>query len=304
MRHITIAIIMMICAGSLAIPARVVLAESQSDTTEETFTPEIPIPGTFAGPQVADDTLLSKYVRAIFIYFIWTIGIVATVMVMYGGIRWVSAAGNPGQIKEARDIIDNAIIGVIIGLTSVVLLNIINPRLSELSIPKLASVEKENFADAHISKVCPVKYDVECNGLYRIGDVEVDKKITTDYCIGTKKPSNLKTPDWYCQLSKKASNPSLFLSGIELPSIPIYKEDPTQPTDPSINGLDILPVLTGEKCGEVKKKFAAPKIRVGLDDPHGKENPEFCYLNGIYGKYDPATNKITNMCWPGDPCPN
>lgn len=108
----------------------------------ETFTPEVPLPGVFEGTQDADETLLSRYLRAIYVYFIWIVGVVATVMVIYGGLRWVAAAGNPGQIKEARDIIDNAVIGVIIGLTSVVLLNIINPKLTQLVLPGLTRIEK------------------------------------------------------------------------------------------------------------------------------------------------------------------
>lgn len=111
-----------------------------------TFTPEIPIPGLFEGQINISSTSIAEYIRVLFVYFIWTVGILATVMVIYGGIKWVAAAGNAGRINDARDIVNNAVIGVIIALTSVVLLNIINPELTSLRGIDAKAVSKE-YAD-------------------------------------------------------------------------------------------------------------------------------------------------------------
>lgn len=129
--------------GSLALP-KYVLATTLA-TAADDFIPEIPIPGLFEGAQKMDNNLMANYVRAMFVYFVWVVGIVATVMVVYGGIKWVGAAGNPGQIKDARDIIDSAVIGVIIALTSIVLLNIINPKLTSLNITGINPIVKIPF---------------------------------------------------------------------------------------------------------------------------------------------------------------
>ncbi len=112
-------------------------------TSSITFIPEVPLPGLFDKQVDVDSSLLAQYIRAVFIYFIWIVGTIATFMIIYGGIRWVAAAGNPGQIKDARDILDNAVIGVIIALASVVLLNIINPKLTELSMPNTGQLQKQ-----------------------------------------------------------------------------------------------------------------------------------------------------------------
>lgn len=108
-----------------------------------TFKPELAIPGLFSGETVITGTSIVSYVRVIFIMFIWTVGILATVMVIYGGIKWVAAAGNPGRINDARDVINNAIIGVVIALTSIVLLNTINPSLVRLRGIDINTVRKE-----------------------------------------------------------------------------------------------------------------------------------------------------------------
>lgn len=103
------------------------------------FKPEVEIPGLFFGKITIDGQLLGKYIKAVFVYFIWIAGILAVVMLMWGGIRWVAAAGNPSQITVARDIIQNAIIGLIIALTSVLILNTISPQF--INLKGLAIVE-------------------------------------------------------------------------------------------------------------------------------------------------------------------
>lgn len=107
-----------------------------------TFTPEIKIPGLFDGTWDISGSSIAEYVRVIFIMFIWIVGAVATVMVVYGGIKWVAAAGNPGQINDARDVINSAVIGVIIALSSIVLLNLINPDLITFKSITLGGVKK------------------------------------------------------------------------------------------------------------------------------------------------------------------
>lgn len=97
------------------------------------FIPEIDIPNLFSGQQNLSGTTLAEYVRAVFVYFIWVVGVLAVIMIMWGGIKWVGAAGNPAQISGARQTITSAVIGLIIALTSVVLLNTINPDLTNFS---------------------------------------------------------------------------------------------------------------------------------------------------------------------------
>lgn len=120
-------------------PNRATAIVAPDPAATSTFKAEIPIPGLFS-EQPADGSLLSNYLRAVYIYFIWTVGVLAVIMVMWGAIKWVAAAGNAGQIKDARETITNAVIGIIIALSSVVILNTINPNLTKLSLPDLGHV--------------------------------------------------------------------------------------------------------------------------------------------------------------------
>lgn len=155
------------------------------------FIPELDIPGEFSGPQDVDNNLFGRYVRAIYIYFIWIVGIVATFMIVFAGVKWVAAAGNPARINDARDMMNNAIIGVIIGLTSVVLLNLLSPRFTSLSIPGTTSVSSRYYEGAFVTRVCNPDRDgdknlMQCGQVIKIGTKE-DKngKQQDEFCMGT-----------------------------------------------------------------------------------------------------------------------
>ncbi|MBI4093047.1 MAG: transglycosylase SLT domain-containing protein [Candidatus Kerfeldbacteria bacterium] len=93
-----------------------------------TFTPNVSLPG-FPSTAIVDSHLLAKYLGAFYIYFIGVIGILAVVMMMWGGYHYIVSAGNPQKISQGKEIISNAVIGLVLALTSFVLLRTINPQL-------------------------------------------------------------------------------------------------------------------------------------------------------------------------------
>ena len=46
--------------------------------------------------------------------FSWIVGVVCVIMIIYGGFRYVTAGGDPGNVTKAKDTILYAIIGLII----------------------------------------------------------------------------------------------------------------------------------------------------------------------------------------------
>ncbi|MBI4122106.1 MAG: hypothetical protein HY461_02135 [Parcubacteria group bacterium] len=61
--------------------------------------------------------------------------LIATVLIMIGGIIWVTSAGNPGRIETAKSYIIDSIVGVILLFGAVVILRLINPAL--VNLPKI-----------------------------------------------------------------------------------------------------------------------------------------------------------------------
>lgn len=71
------------------------------------------------------ESSLRQLVLTMVNYFLTFLGIVAVIMVIYGGITYVTAAGKDEQIGNAKKIIMYALIGIVIILLSFALVNTI-----------------------------------------------------------------------------------------------------------------------------------------------------------------------------------
>lgn len=67
--------------------------------------------------------------------------LIATVLIMVGGIMWTTSAGNPGRIDKAKDYITDSIIGVVLLLGAYTILSLINPNLVNLKLPDFPKID-------------------------------------------------------------------------------------------------------------------------------------------------------------------
>ncbi|MBU0546821.1 pilin, partial [Patescibacteria group bacterium] len=73
-----------------------------------------------------------------FYYFIVGIsGLAAFSMFVWGGFDWLTSAGNSSGIGRAKEKINSAVLGLIIILTSWLILQLINPELTIIKLPTL-----------------------------------------------------------------------------------------------------------------------------------------------------------------------
>lgn len=94
-------------------------------------------PGEFEGlpqgpGQPAD---YRRYIQQFYQFSIAASVLIATVLIMIGGMIWVTSAGNQSRITKAKEYISNSIIGVILLMSAYLLLQFINPRLVTLESP-------------------------------------------------------------------------------------------------------------------------------------------------------------------------
>lgn len=130
------AVVLMLGAATVAFAQ-----QQRADLTPMTFRPNVPI-GSFSGDITVDADLLPRYISAFYTYFLSVVGIIAVVMIMYGGFRWITASGNPSRIGAAKEIIQSAIIGLILALTSRLILQTINPELVSLRLAPIQQIEQ------------------------------------------------------------------------------------------------------------------------------------------------------------------
>ena len=101
----------------------------------ETGLPNIP------NNQLPAGTELPSYIKYLFIFGLGAITILALAQMMSGGIQYILAAGNIAKHEEAKDTIQQALLGLGLLLTSYLLLRTINPDLVNLKNPTLTPVQ-------------------------------------------------------------------------------------------------------------------------------------------------------------------
>jgi len=149
----------LICAfqiGGAAIligaPTPVFAAEKTFEALE--FTPQVKLPNTdfdvtslptgSYNPQTGAMTsdLLAKYIQAFYSYGLAVVGILAAIILMAGGVLWLTSAGNDSKIAQAKELITGSIVGSIILFGSWIILNTVNPNLLKLKTIDTTLIEK------------------------------------------------------------------------------------------------------------------------------------------------------------------
>jgi len=116
---------------------------AQETHTPIDFTPQVIIPRSAVqgltkvgeyNPQtgIMTSDLLAKYIKAFYDYGLAAAGILAAIVLMAGGLLWLTSGGNDTKIGQAKELIAGSITGSLILFSSWIILNTINPELLQL----------------------------------------------------------------------------------------------------------------------------------------------------------------------------
>lgn len=72
---------------------------------------------------------LTVFIRSVYSFALTAVGIVVFVRILYAGFLYLTAAGNMSKTSDAKNKIQNAIIGAILLFAAYLILYIINPDL-------------------------------------------------------------------------------------------------------------------------------------------------------------------------------
>jgi len=78
------------------------------------------------------DMPLNEIVAWFYYFIIGVAGLAAFVMLVTGGVKYLTSAGNPSAIGDAKDQIKSALLGLLIILGSWLILQVVNPELTIL----------------------------------------------------------------------------------------------------------------------------------------------------------------------------
>lgn len=95
----------------------------------DSYTFKIPIPGFESVKFDGTTRPIAEFIQAVYKYAIGIVAILATVVIMIGGVVWITAAGDSGRIGEAKQYITGAMTGLVLALCSFMILQTVNPDL-------------------------------------------------------------------------------------------------------------------------------------------------------------------------------
>ena len=88
-------------------------------------------------PPTSIKTYLPRYIQYVYTFAIVCGGIIALIALILGGFKYLSSAGNPAAMSDAKNQIFSGIIGLVVILGTYIFLNELNPRITELRIPSV-----------------------------------------------------------------------------------------------------------------------------------------------------------------------
>ncbi|GAI01267.1 unnamed protein product, partial [marine sediment metagenome] len=90
---------------------------------------EIEYPDVPGSPGLTSKSTIPDYVKYIFNFAIWASGFLALGVLIYGGFQYLTSTGNIEKIRDAKERIASALLGLLILFGSYLILVSINPQL-------------------------------------------------------------------------------------------------------------------------------------------------------------------------------
>ncbi len=123
-------------------------------------------------PKVFGKTVGSSfeaYIVYIYYFLIFIGGLAFFGVLIYGGVEWLTSGGDPTKISDAKHRISQGFLGLIILLSSYLILYTINPDFLGISLPEIqkekiksSSTLKEKITDVYLCKEECKEDDIEC----------------------------------------------------------------------------------------------------------------------------------------------
>lgn len=125
-----LSLVVLAAAGAAALGASAAFAQ----TCTGAFCALAPIPGlTEVSSDVVNSTSLANFLNNLYIYLVGAAAILAIIEIMWGGLE-IMTKDSVSKQRDGRERITNAILGLILVLSPVLVFSIINPAILNLSV--------------------------------------------------------------------------------------------------------------------------------------------------------------------------
>ncbi len=133
-------------------------------------TPKISLAISIGGLTSTND--LGEYVAKAYQWLIGSATVIAIVFLMVAGLRWALGSGSSEQIGKATTQIRNAVLGLVLLLSSYLILYTVNPQLLRMTVPRFPLIKTVSLVDnASCDELIKEGYKVEYKGPEACGTV-------------------------------------------------------------------------------------------------------------------------------------
>lgn len=127
----------------------------------------------FGGKQVF--THFGDFIQWIYKYGIQVAGILAVVVIIIAGFGWVTSGGSPDKVGAAKKKIGGAMMGLFLAVMSYAILNLINPYMVNLRMPRIWKINTVGLAPPYCDMIKDDKKVSETNkGEFKINPKEAE----------------------------------------------------------------------------------------------------------------------------------
>jgi len=158
----------------------------------EIIYPRIPgalAPQDFLNTALPED-VLSLYAKYLINLSIWAGGILALAGLIYGGILYLISTGKPDRMVLAKNQISAAFFGLLILLSSYLILKTLSPQFINLKIPTLQQVQIPVKPDVPLPKITAINSSIDVEMPF----ARIIEKIFEAYISDYPKPEDKETP--------------------------------------------------------------------------------------------------------------
>lgn len=117
-----------------AIAAIIVLAAGSMAATAYAFTFQAPWPQSPAGTKIQDNPTLAWGIKYIYEWGVGLGGIAVFIVMVMAGFQYITSVGDPTKMKDAFKRIEEAVIGLVILLSSYAILNLVGINLNDMKV--------------------------------------------------------------------------------------------------------------------------------------------------------------------------
>ena len=101
--------------------------------------------GTFGGQPSFCVGWIVNIIQAYYSFALGAVGILAAIGVMIGGLLWLTAGGNAGQVTKAKDWIKGSLTGMILTFSIYGIFYVVNPEILKLKPIQVVGIEKKKI---------------------------------------------------------------------------------------------------------------------------------------------------------------